>query len=71
MEFKLSAQETLGVVTIGAVLGLIVDRMTHDESTPIEHRRKIMAAGAGLYVLGVVVGTMRPEEGYMKMIGGE
>lgn len=71
MQYKLSALETLGVVTVGAVVALAVDKMIHSEEDPIEHHRALMAAVTGVYVIGVVVGTMRPDEGWDKKLIGQ
>ena len=71
-EYKLSAMETLGVVAVGGALAVIADKfLVHkDKEVPQEEHTMAIAAGAGLYILGVVIGSMRPEGGFGNLLPG-
>jgi hypothetical protein len=68
MKYKLSATETAGVVGVGVVLGIISNQAT-GRVAPAQHAMAMIASSAALYTLGVVIGTNRPEGGWMDGAG--
>jgi hypothetical protein len=64
LQYKLSATETAGVVGVGVALGLISNQITGRFSGR-EHLTAMVVSGAALYTLGVVIGTNRPEGGFL------
>ena len=65
LQYKLSATETAGVVGVGVVLGLISNQITGRFPSGREHLTAMVVSGAALYTLGVVIGTNRPEGGFL------
>ena len=65
-QYKLSATETAGVVAAGVVLGIISNQITTSlRRSGREPVYPMVVSGAVLYTLGVVVGTNRPEGGFL------
>ena len=62
-QYKLSATETAGVVGVGVVLGIISNEATGQRQS--KHAMAMIVSSAALYTLGVVIGTNRPEGGWM------
>jgi hypothetical protein len=64
MEWNLSALETAGVVAVGLGLGAASNYAANKMETPRSHQAAMLAGGAALYTLGVVIGTNRPAQGW-------
>lgn len=65
LKYKLSPTETAGVVGVGVVLGIISNQITTKVTGP-QHLTAMVISGAALYTLGVVIGTNRPEGGFLE-----
>jgi hypothetical protein len=64
MERNLSPLETAGVVAVGLGLGAAANFAANKVETPKGHQAAMLAGGAALYTLGVVIGTNRPTQGW-------
>ena len=65
MRWNLSLTETLGVATVGVALSLVAEKAAAAQADESTYRKIMYSTAVGMYVLGVVVGTNRPEKGWM------
>jgi hypothetical protein len=65
MKYKLSAKETAGVVAVGLATGEIARRVANSMKTDKSHQIAMLVGGATLYYAGVVIGSNRPETGFL------
>ena len=63
MNWKLSGLETAGVVAVGVALAWAARSVTPQGRT---HMTAMLASGAALYTVGVVVGANRPAAGFIQ-----
>jgi hypothetical protein len=64
MKWNLTPLETAGVIGVGLVLGLGTSAAANQVQAPQAHNLAMLAGGAALYTIGVVIGTNRPPQGW-------
>jgi hypothetical protein len=62
--WNLSPVETAGVVAVGVGLAWLANKVSNTQTA--HHQAAMLAGGATLYALGVVIGTNRPADGWIK-----
>lgn len=65
MKYKLSAKETAGVIAVGLATGEVARRIANSMKSDKSHQIAMVVGGATLYYAGVVIGTNRPESGFI------
>jgi hypothetical protein len=63
--WNLSATETAGVVGVGLLMAYGANKVANAMETPASHQAAMLLGGAALYTAGVVIGTNRPQQGWM------
>ena len=65
MKYKLSGKETAGVIAVGLATSEVARRIANSYKSKKSHQIAMLVGGATLYYAGVVVGSNRPEGGFI------